>query len=142
MNHIEQSFSTSLNGSLVQGTSEGQGIRKPIHEDEAACKYILGTMQAPKGSLVIKKSTIRNSGSGLFTTRDLAEGELIFTSIPVILCAEVGEHMEACDFCFQSRRRVFHPTEDRFLVPGERLPPLHICNGCKVYQYCSHVSRQ
>ncbi|KAH6606498.1 hypothetical protein Trco_005651 [Trichoderma cornu-damae] len=140
MNPIEQAFAASLNGGLPhQGgaSSQGQAARRPIHGDRALCEYILSTVQAPEGSLSIQESTIPNAGSGLFTTRDLAEGELIFTSVPLVLCAEVGEGTEACDFCFQQRRRVFHPAEDRFLAPGEILPALEVCNGCRMYQYCS-----
>ncbi|KAM0253961.1 hypothetical protein ACHAQJ_007030 [Trichoderma viride] len=141
MNSIEQAFSASLNdgGSNQDSTSskDQQDIHRPIHEDEALCNYILSTIKAPKGALSIQESTIPASGSGLFTTRDVAEGELIFTSVPLVLCSEVGDNTEACDFCFQQRRRVFHPIEDRLLHPGERMPDLYKCKGCNLYQYCS-----
>ncbi|KAL7800523.1 SET domain-containing protein [Trichoderma afarasin] len=139
MNAIEQAFSASINTmdpDQVNASLDSQK-RWPIHKDTALCSYIMSTIQAPEGSLSIQESTIPGAGSGLFIKRDLAEGELIFTSVPLVLCAEVGQGMEACDFCFQQRRRVFHPVEDRFLQPGEVLPPLHICNGCRMYQYCS-----
>ncbi|KAL7961371.1 SET domain-containing protein [Trichoderma compactum] len=139
MNAIEQAFSASINTmdpDQVNASLDSQE-RWPIHKDKALCSYIMSTVQAPEGSLSIQESTLPEAGSGLFINRDLAEGELIFTSVPLVLCAEVGQHMEACDFCFQQRRRVFHPVEDRFLQPGEVLPPLLICNGCRMYQYCS-----
>lgn len=142
MNAIEQAFSASINTmdpDQVNASLDSQR-RWPIHKDTALCSYIMSTIQAPEGSLSIQESTIPGAGSGLFIKRDVAEGELIFTSVPLVLCAEVGQGMEACDFCFQQRRRVFHPVEDRFLQPGEVLPPLHICNGCRMYQYCSKVS--
>ncbi|KAL7792962.1 3-hydroxyanthranilic acid dioxygenase domain-containing protein [Trichoderma ceciliae] len=140
MNPIEQAFSTSLNyGGPNQGSTslDDPESRWPIHWDRALCNYILSTVQAPEGSLNIQESTIFDAGSGLFTTRDLADGELIFTSVPLVLCSEVGEGMEACDFCFQQRRRVFHPVEDRLLTPAEVLPTLQACKGCHMYQYCS-----
>lgn len=142
MNAIEQAFSASINTMDPDqvNASLGSQERWPIHKDKTLCSYIMSTVQAPEGSLSIKESTLPEAGSGLFINRDLAEGELIFTSVPLVLCAEVGSHMEACDFCFQQRRRVFHPVEDRFLQPGEVLPPLLICNGCRMYQYCSKVS--
>ncbi|KAL7936206.1 SET domain-containing protein [Trichoderma chlorosporum] len=144
MNATEQAFSASINTmdpDQVNASLDSQK-RWPIHKDKALCSYILSTVQAPEGSLSIQESIIPEAGSGLFTTRDLAEGDLIFTSVPLVLCAEVGEGMEACDFCFQQRRRVFHPVEDRFLQPGEVLPPLHVCNGCRLYQYCSPACSQ
>ncbi|UKZ77494.1 hypothetical protein TrVFT333_005216 [Trichoderma virens FT-333] len=139
MNAIEQAFSAGLNTmdpDQVNASLDSQK-RWPIHKDKELCSYILSTIKAAEGSLSIQESTIPNAGSGMFTTRDVEEGELIFTSVPLVTCAEVGPGMEACDFCFQQRRRVFHPVEDRFLQPGEVLPPLHICNGCRLYQYCS-----
>jgi hypothetical protein len=145
MNPIEQAFSASLND---RGPNQGsasskyqEDVARPIHEDETLCNYILSTTKAPTGALSIQQSTIPNSGSGLFTTRDLTEGELIFTSVPLVLCSEVGDNMEACDFCFRQRRRVFHPVEDRLIAPGEIMPILYKCKGCNLYQYCSQVSR-
>ncbi|KAL7950744.1 SET domain-containing protein [Trichoderma barbatum] len=139
MNAIEEAFSANINTmDPDQGNASlDNQLRWPIYKDKPLIDYILSTVQAPEGSLTIKESIIPGAGSGLFTTRELAEGELIFTSVPLVLCAEVGQGMEACDFCFQQRRRVFHPVEDRFLQPGEVLAPLHICNGCHMYQYCS-----
>jgi hypothetical protein len=143
MNILEQAFSDSLNdrnpsrGILIN--KDRENVRRPIHEDEALCSYILSTAKAPAGALKILESTIPDSGSGLFTTRDLAAGELIFTSVPLVLCAEVGELKEACDFCFQQRRRAIHPVEDRLAHPGETLPDVHKCKGCNLYQYCSEV---
>lgn len=143
MNPVEQAFSDSLNdedpgrGSSTSKVQEN--VRRPIHEDEALCNYILSTVKAPEGALKIGESTIPESGSGLFTTRDLAAGELIFTSVPLVLCSEVGDKMEACDFCFQQRRRVIHPVEDRLVHTGEALPDVYKCKGCNLYQYCSEV---
>ncbi|KAL6868541.1 hypothetical protein J3F83DRAFT_702493 [Trichoderma novae-zelandiae] len=138
MNPLEHAFAVNVRKTGPDGTKpDGPMPRWPIHEDKQLGDYILNTVQAPAGSLSIKLSPIVNAGSGLFTTRDVGEGELIFTSVPLVLCAEVGDGMEACDFCFQQRRRVFHPVENRFLTPGEVLPPLHVCNGCRMYQYCS-----
>ncbi|UKZ51674.1 hypothetical protein TrVGV298_005436 [Trichoderma virens] len=125
MNAIEQAFSAGLNTmdpDQVNASLDSQK-RWPIHKDKELCSYILSTIKAAEGSLSIQESTIPNAGSGMFTTRDVEEGELIFTSVPLVTCAEVGPGMEACDFCFQQRRRVFHPVEDRFLQPGEVLPP-------------------
>lgn len=143
MNLVEQAFSDSLNDGASgrsSSTSKGQeNVRRPIHDDQELCSYILNTIKAPDGALKIRESTIPGSGSGLFTTRDVAAGELIFTSVPLVLCSEVGEQMEACDFCFQQRRRVIHPVEDRLLHPGEVMPDVYKCKGCNLYQYCSEV---
>lgn len=143
MNPLEQAFSDSLNnrvpGQDILVDKDQENARRPIHEDEALCSYILSTVKAPAGALKIGESTIPNSGSGLFTTRDLAAGELIFTSVPLVLCGEVGESKVACDFCFQQRRRAIHPVEDRLTEPGETLPDVYKCQGCNLYQYCSEV---
>jgi SET and MYND domain-containing protein len=143
MNPVEQAFSDSLNdrgpGQSISISKDRETIRRSIHEDEALCSYLLSTVKAPAGALKIRQSTIPDSGSGLFTTRDLAAGELIFTSVPLVLCAEVGESKEACDFCFQQRRRAIHPLEDRLAHPGETLPDVYKCMGCNLYQYCSEV---
>ncbi|KAL7927593.1 hypothetical protein ACQKWADRAFT_7967 [Trichoderma austrokoningii] len=140
MNPVEQAFSDSLNDRRPGQTAappSSTNIRRPIHEDAALCSYILSTVKAPTGALAIRESTIPDSGSGLFTTRHLAAGELIFTSVPLVLCAEVGESKEACDFCFQQRRRAIHPVEDRLVDPMETLPDVYKCKGCNLYQYCS-----
>ncbi|KAH8128415.1 hypothetical protein FP744_10008694 [Trichoderma asperellum] len=146
MNLVEQAFSDSLNDGASgrsSSTSKGQeNVRRPIHDDQELCSYILNTIKAPDGALKIRESTIPGSGSGLFTTRDVAAGELIFTSVPLVLCSEVGEQMEACDFCFQQRRRVIHPVEDRLLHPGEVMPDVYKCKGCNLYQYCSETCWQ
>lgn len=143
MNPVEQAFSDSPHDEAPDRSSsinKGQrNFRRPIHEDEALCSYILSTVKAPDGALKIQKSTIPGAGSGLFTTRDLTAGELIFTSVPLVLCAEVGEQTEACDFCFQQRRRAIHPVEDRLAHPGEVMPEVYKCKGCNLYQYCSEV---
>ncbi|PNP42653.1 hypothetical protein TGAMA5MH_05394 [Trichoderma gamsii] len=141
MNPVEQAFSDSLNDrepdKSISTNKDRESVHRPLHEDEALCSYILSTVKAPAGALKIRQSTIPDSGSGLFTTRDLAAGELIFTSVPLVLCAEVGDSKEACDFCFQQRRRAIHPVEDRLAHPGETLPDVYKCMGCNLYQYCS-----
>lgn len=143
MNPLEKIFAAGVRKTgPTDAKPDGPMPRWPLHEDKQLGKYILDNVQAPAGSLSIKQSPILNAGSGLYTNRDVEVGELIFTSVPLVLCAEVGDGMEACDFCFQQRRRVFHPSESRFLGPGEMMPPLHVCNGCHMYQYCSKVSRR
>ncbi|RFU74698.1 3-hydroxyanthranilate 3,4-dioxygenase [Trichoderma arundinaceum] len=137
MNTVELAFSAALHGPNHNTNPDGPEVRRRIHEDKALCKYILGTVQAHEGALSIQESQIAEAGSGLFTTRDLKEGELIFTSVPLVLCGDVGKYAEACDFCFQQRQRVFHPVQDRFLTPGEHMPPVYTCKGCNLYQYCS-----
>ncbi|KAL7805160.1 hypothetical protein V8C44DRAFT_233348 [Trichoderma aethiopicum] len=138
MNPLEKIFATGVRKTgPTDAKPDSPMPRWPIHEDKQLGKYILDNIQAPAGSLSIRQSPLLNAGSGLYTDRDVDVGELLFTSVPLVLCAEVGEGMEACDFCFQQRRRVFHPSESRFLGPGEVMPPLHVCNGCRMYQYCS-----
>lgn len=145
MNPVEQAFSDSLNDRgpgpniSINIDKDQENVRRPIHEDEALCGYILSTVKAPVGALEIRESTIPESGSGLFTARDLVAGELIFTSVPLVLCSEVGEQKEACDFCYQQRRRAIHPVEDRLAHHGETLPDVYKCKGCNLYQYCSEV---
>ncbi|KAJ9137517.1 Histone-lysine N-methyltransferase SMYD3 [Pleurostoma richardsiae] len=110
--------------------------RLPIHERPQLCDFILSKIAHKTVPLCIGRSHIEGAGSGLFVTEDVAEGEEILRSRPLILCRESGVD-DVCDWCFTNRNSSVHP-EGRFYSGDEDPRPIiSRCARCKVARYCS-----
>lgn len=110
---------------------------RPIYENKEICEYLVSSVKASL-SLQILPSTISNAGSGLFTAEDMAAGQEIFRSTPVVQCPSYYQDMTVCNYCYSSaegygkRARARHEN-------GPFDPLEYACARCKLKNYCSLV---
>lgn len=70
------------------------------------------------------------AGTGLFATRDIADGEVIWEEErPLLAVLDSARLKEACSWCFTY---VGEKNDD-----GSRLK---VCTGCKILRFCDVVS--
>ena len=120
-----------------QSPAPTNGRYRPIHDHPNLCRYILDKAGSIAVPLHIAASTIKGAGSGLFVKEDVAEGQELFRSHPLIVVR--NPDMEGvCDVCFLNNWSNCHKG-GRFYKPGEKRVAIAKCNGCKVACYCSKV---
>lgn len=115
--------------------------RKPIHEQPELCGYILGTVGDSSVPMRIAASQIPGAGSGLFAVDDVAAGDDIFRSQPLLVVSE-GHNNGVCDYCFVNKNSAV-AQDGRFYMSHAERNKINIsaCTGCKSAQYCSKVGR-
>jgi hypothetical protein len=113
---------------------------RPIHENKEICEYLVSSVKG-NFSLQILPSTISNAGSGLFAAEDIAAGQEIFRSTPVVQCPSYYQDMTVCDYCYSSAEGYGKRAKARH-ENGAFDPLEHACAGCKLKNYCSLVGVQ
>lgn len=111
-------------------------MASPIHENKELCTRLIENVTAA-APLQILPSKI--SGTGLFTTKDIAAGEEIFVSNPLVNCVEAGEHGSVCDYCFANSNGRVH-SDGRFRKEEDEMLDVKLCFACRACGYCSKVS--
>ncbi|KAH6614323.1 hypothetical protein C7974DRAFT_74191 [Boeremia exigua] len=91
--------------------------------------------------LQILPSKIKGAGTGLFTTKDVENGEEIFRSCPVVNCVMDGMQKLVCDNCYAYQDSKVIPS-GRFRKAGEPKLEMKACKGCSVCYYCSKTCQR
>ena len=87
------------------------------------------------GHAHIAQSRIKSAGSGLFATKNIEAGELIFTlDRPAVAALDSASLPNVCSNCFVSASGI------TALYGGSSEDvTLKACTGCKTLRYCSKV---
>lgn len=81
---------------------------------------------------IVHARSVPGKGTGLFTSKSVPAGELVFAIERPLVRIPDNEHLaKACYNCFY-----LEPPEGRSELETRTLK---ICNGCKVVKYCSKV---
>ena len=110
---------------------------RPIHDHPNLCQFLLNKVGSKSIPLRIAASTVVGAGSGLFVDENVAEGQELFRSHP-LLTVRNPDIEDVCDVCFQNSWSNCH-ADGRFYKENEKRPAIARCNSCKVACYCSKV---
>ncbi|KAH7117606.1 hypothetical protein B0J11DRAFT_467994 [Dendryphion nanum] len=111
-----------------------------LYDNQALCTQLLETVTAIV-PLKISPSKIPGAGAGLFTTKEIEEGEEIFQSQPLVNCVDREKHEIICDYCFTSKESKITLT-GRFRTTTDSEITLMTCSGCKLCRYCSKTCQK
>ncbi|MCJ1250976.1 hypothetical protein MMC30_008206 [Trapelia coarctata] len=124
--------------SAVTDCTWSAASKLPLHEDQTVCAQLLNTI-ATTPPLQILPSKITGAGSGLFTTKDVEEGEEIFQSEPLVNCVMSSMERLVCDYCYKNHNSGIDPS-GRFRTLTDHNPNMKACSGCRACYYCSRTS--
>jgi hypothetical protein len=93
----------------------------------------------PSDKVCIGKSNIESAGRGLFATRDIAAGEEVLRSSPLILIVVEGQENRICDWCHTVAGFTHRVDTMSELLPGKQVEDVRTCAACKRVGYCSTV---
>ncbi|KAK3389449.1 hypothetical protein B0H63DRAFT_492388 [Podospora didyma] len=105
--------------------------RELIHTNPVLCKEILRAVTTAV-PLDIRSSKIAgSSGSGVFVTKEIAEGREIYRSEPLMSAIDAGNE-SFCYYCLKD-------TKDEIRTGGTSAvgEPAKACLGCRVARFCS-----
>jgi hypothetical protein len=92
-----------------------------------------------KGQATLRASSIPGAGNGLFATRDLGAGELIFRlQRPLVAVLDEGCLERYCSECFAEEEADSNADDDDGV--GRKRRKILMCAGCKVLGFCGKVS--
>lgn len=111
--------------------------QESLFQDAGLCQYLLDHV-TPSADLEIGQSLITGAGSALFTKTDIAEGEEVFQSQPLISVV-LDQAQNVCEYCFRDGDSRVHPS-GRFRSRHDALEVLPVCEQCGVSRFCSEVS--
>lgn len=93
-----------------------------------------------KFHLEIKPSEVPEKGFGLVTIKAVPAAEDIFAK-EQLLCVAYNEHFDStCDNCFLWLGSSIN-AQGLIHAPGDSIPTLKRCSGCKIVKYCEKVCR-
>lgn len=86
----------------------------------------------PSARVEVKISELPNAGRGLIVTEEVAAGEELFRSEPIVSIVPKKQRHRLCDWC-HSGAEAHHPADDSNI-------DIKICKECGDVGYCSVVS--
>jgi len=124
--------------SAVTDCTWSAASKLPLHEDQTVYAQLLHTI-ATTPPLRILPSKIPGASSGLFTTKDVEEGEEIFRLEPLVNYVMSGMERLVCDYCCKNHDSRIDPS-GRFRTLTDHNLNMKACSGCRACYYCSRVS--
>lgn len=111
--------------------------QEPLFNQAGLCQYLLDNVTSSP-DLEIRQSLITGAGSALFTKTDIADGEQVFQSQPLVsVVLDRGQNV--CEYCFRDGDSRVHPS-GRFRSRQDALEVFPSCEQCGISSYCSKVS--
>lgn len=109
----------------------------PLFQQAELCQYLIDNITSSIG-LKVGQSLITGAGSALFTTTNIADGEQVFQSEPLVSTV-LDRGQNVCEYCFRDGDSRVHPS-GRFRSKHDALEVFPVCGQCGISSYCSDVS--
>lgn len=109
----------------------------PLFQHADLCRYLVDNVTTSLG-LKVGQSLITGAGSALFTKTDIADGEQVFQSEPLVSTV-LDRGQNICECCFRDGDSRVHPS-GRFRSKHDALEVFPVCEQCGISSYCSDVS--
>lgn len=108
-----------------------------LFDQAELCQYLLRNINYSP-DLEIRQSLIPGAGSALFTKTDIADGEEVFQSQPLVSTV-LDRTQSICEYCLRDGDSRLHPS-GRFRSRHDSLEVFPACEQCGLSKYCSEVS--
>jgi hypothetical protein len=111
--------------------------RQLLAENQTACDFILSTTTSSI-KLQIGSSLISlDAGNGLFAKQNIAAGQEIYRSKPLITCVD-ATNPAICHCCLHDSASTVLKS-GIFRKASDAVPAALVCGGCKIARFCSKV---